>query len=172
MDGLSWNHYISPGQCCYSISLHNPLIIVSVQGYLMFNNRVHLMLLILKQYLLPVYRFSITQTGLIVIKRKSFRNHTLFCTFAVLFFHFFVYLPLPLRQETLSLFFHQAHLSSDLSLFYFLRWVVACYLPFNIHSYQTFSSYLFQCPCKNLQSLSHKQSCQCPYSTAWPCYHI
>ena len=36
------------------------------------------MLLILKQHLLPVYYFTIKQTGLIIIKRKAFRNHTLF----------------------------------------------------------------------------------------------
>ena len=45
---------MSPGQCCYSIGLHNPLIIVSVQGYLMLINRVHLMLLILKHHLLSI----------------------------------------------------------------------------------------------------------------------
>ena len=45
---------MSPGQCFYLIGLHNPLLIVSVQGYLMLINRVKLMLLILKQYLLSI----------------------------------------------------------------------------------------------------------------------
>ena len=56
---LSQKRYISPSQYCYSIGLHNPLIIVSVQGILMLINRVHLMLLILKQHLLSLYRFTI-----------------------------------------------------------------------------------------------------------------
>ena len=46
-----------PGRCCYSTGLHKPLIIVSVQGYVMLINRVLLMLLILKQHLLSIYRF-------------------------------------------------------------------------------------------------------------------
>ena len=46
--------------------------------YRMFINRVHLMLFILKQHLLLKYRFTIKQAGLVVIKRKAFRNHTLF----------------------------------------------------------------------------------------------
>ena len=91
---LSRNLCISPGQCCYSMSLYNPFIIVSVQGYLILINRVHLVLLILKQRLLPVYCFTIKQAGLIIIKRKALRNHTLFCTFAVHFLHFFVYLSI------------------------------------------------------------------------------
>ena len=74
------------------MSMHKPLIIVSVQGYLMLINRIHPMLLILKQHLLSLYRFTIKQAGLIVIKHKSFRNHTLFCAFAVFFLHFFIYL--------------------------------------------------------------------------------
>ena len=82
---LSWNRCISPEQCCYSIGLHNPFIIVSVQGYFMLINHVHLVPLILKQCLLPAYCFTIKQAGLIIIKRKAFRNHTLFCTFAALF---------------------------------------------------------------------------------------
>ena len=60
-------------------------------GYLILINRVNLMLFILKQHLLLIYCFTIKQAGLLVIKRKAFRNHTLFCTFAVLFFHSFVY---------------------------------------------------------------------------------
>ena len=77
--------------------LHNPLMIVSVKDYLMFINRVNLMLLILKQHLLSVYHFTIKQAGLIIIKRKAFRNHTLFCAFAALFFHFFVYLSIRIH---------------------------------------------------------------------------
>ena len=87
---LNQKRYMSPGQCCYAISLHKPLIIVSVQDYLI--NRVHLVLLILKQHLFTVYCFTIKQTGLIIIKREAFRNHTLFCTFTALFLHFFAYL--------------------------------------------------------------------------------
>ena len=64
MDGLSQKSHISPSQRCYSINLHNPLIGVSVQGYLMLINRVHIMLLILKQRLLSIYRFTIKQAGL------------------------------------------------------------------------------------------------------------
>ena len=60
----------------------------------MLINRIHLVFLILKQHLLSIYRFTIKQAGLIVIKREAFRNHTLFCAFAALFFHFFVYLSL------------------------------------------------------------------------------
>ena len=82
---LSRKRYIFPIQCCYIIGLHNPLIIVSVQGYLMLINRVHLVFLVLKQHLLSVYCFTIKQAGLVVIKLKAFRNHTLFCTFAALF---------------------------------------------------------------------------------------
>ena len=54
-------------------------------GYLALINRVHLILFILKQHLLPLYCFTIKQAGLIVIKHKAFSNYTLFCTFAVLF---------------------------------------------------------------------------------------
>ena len=60
------------------IIMYNPLIVVSVNGYLILINRANLMLLILKQHLLPVYRFTIKQTSPAVIKRKAFRNHTLF----------------------------------------------------------------------------------------------
>ena len=79
---------MSPGQCCYSIGLHNPLIIVSVQSYLILINRVNLVPLILDQHLLLVYCFTIEQAGLIIIKRKALGKHTFFCTFAALFFHF------------------------------------------------------------------------------------
>ena len=83
--------YISPGQYCYSIGLHNPLIVVPVQCYLMLVNRIHLMPLIFKQQLLPVSLFTIKQASLIIIKCKAFRNYTLFCIFAVVFLLFFVY---------------------------------------------------------------------------------
>ena len=66
--------YMSPGQCCYSFGLYKPLIIVSVQGYLMLVDCVYLLLLILKQYLLPVYCFTIKQAGIIVIKHKAPSN--------------------------------------------------------------------------------------------------
>ena len=91
---LSRKRYMSPGQCCYFISLNNPLIIVPVQGYLMLINHVHLVLLILKQHLLPVYCLAIKQAGLIVFKRKALSNYTLFCAFTALFFHFLVYLSI------------------------------------------------------------------------------
>ena len=76
---------MSRGQCCCSISLHEPLIIVSVKGYIVLINHVHLMLLIRKQHLLSICRFTIKQAGLAVIKGKAFRKHTFFCTFAALF---------------------------------------------------------------------------------------
>ena len=88
---------MSPGQCCYSISLHKPLISVSVQGYFILFNREHLVLLVLKQHLLSVYCFTIKQSGLIVIKRKALGNHTLFGTFAALFRHFFIYLSIRIH---------------------------------------------------------------------------
>ena len=66
-------------------------------GYPMLINCVHLMLLILKQYLLPVYCFTIKHVGLIVIKHKAFSNHTLFCTFAALFTHLIVYLSIHIH---------------------------------------------------------------------------
>ena len=59
--------------------------------------RVNLMPLILKQGLLPVYYFTIKQAGLVVIKRKAFRNHILFCALAALFLHFFVHLSLSIH---------------------------------------------------------------------------
>ena len=91
---LDQGRYISPGQCCYSIGLHNPLIIVCVQFYFTLINRVNLVLLILKRCLLPVYCFTIKQADLMIIKRKAFRNHTLLCVFAALFFSFYVYLSI------------------------------------------------------------------------------
>ena len=95
-------------------------------------------LFIFKQHLRPVYRFTIKQTSLVVIKRKAFRNHTLFCTFAAFFHHrpqnahaepsgdlsFYRHTFWPLRQQTLSWFFHQARLSWGLSPYYFFQWVV------------------------------------------------
>ena len=65
-----------------------PLIIVSVQGYLVFIDRIHLMLDILKQHLLSIYRFTIKQAGLVVIKRKTFRNHTPVLGFSSTFLFF------------------------------------------------------------------------------------
>ena len=82
---------MSPDQCCFSIDLHNPLIIVSVQSYLMLINHAQLMPLVLKQHLLSVYCFTIKQVGLAVIKRKAPSNRTLFCVYAALFLHFFAF---------------------------------------------------------------------------------
>ena len=65
--------------------LHGPLFIVSFKGYIVLINHAHLMLLILKQHLLCICRFTIKQAGLVVIKQKAFRKHTLFYTFAALF---------------------------------------------------------------------------------------
>ena len=115
---------ISPGLCCYSIGLYKTLIIVSVQGYLFLIDRVNLVLPNFKQHLLLLYCFTIKKAGLIVIKRKAFSNHTLFCTFAALLLRFFClsfyrHTSLLLRQQTLSWFFHQTHFSSGPSLFYF-----------------------------------------------------
>ena len=64
---------------------------------LFFHRPVHLVLLILKQHLLPVYCFTIKQAGLIVIKRKAFSNHTLFCSFVALPVHFFVYFSIRIH---------------------------------------------------------------------------
>ena len=130
----------------------------------MLIDRVHLALLILKQNLLPVYCFTIKKARLIIIKRKAFSNHTFFCTFAAPLLHFFLSIFLyayifALKATNFAIFFHQPHLSSGLSLFYFFRWVMACFHPLNIHPYQNFSQHLLQYPCKNLQYLSRKQSC-------------
>ena len=86
-----------PSQFCYFIGLHNPLVIDSVQGYLMLVDRVHLVFLVTKHHLLSVFCFTIKQAGLIVIKRKALSNHTLFCAFAALFLHFFVYLSIRIH---------------------------------------------------------------------------
>ena len=86
---LSRKRYMSPGQCCYSIGLYKPLIIVSVQGYLILIDQVHLVLLILKQHFLTVYCFTIKQASLLIIKRKSFSDNTFFCIFAALLLYFF-----------------------------------------------------------------------------------
>ena len=59
MDGLSQKRYISPSQCYYSIGLHNSLIAVPVQGYLMLVDRVHLVFLVHKQHLPSINRFTI-----------------------------------------------------------------------------------------------------------------
>ena len=79
--------------------MHNPLIIVSAQGYLIHINRVNLILLILKQHLPSVYCFTIKQAGLVVIKRKPFRNHTLFCTLAALSITGYKMLILSVRRS-------------------------------------------------------------------------
>ena len=67
---FSQKRYISPSQCCYSIGLHNPLIAVPVQGYLMLVDRVNLVFLVLKEPLLSIYCFTIKKAGLVVIKSK------------------------------------------------------------------------------------------------------
>ena len=132
---------------------------------------VNFVLLILKQHLLPVHCFTIKQAGRMVIKRKAFSNYTLFCTFAALILQFFLYFymhkSLPLRQQTLSRLFHQVHLSSSISLFYFFRWVVACYHPLNFTRIKPFLIIF----CNDLLSLSRTQSCLCPYSINLPCCH-
>ena len=101
--------------CCYSIDLQNPLIIVSVQGYLMLVDRVHLVFLLLKKHLLSVYCFTIKQAVLVVIKRNAFRNHILLCIFAVLFLHLFIYLSIRIHlcpyifDFSTKLIFHQTY---------------------------------------------------------------
>ena len=127
-----------------SIGLYEPPIIVSVQGYLMLISRVHLMLLILKQRLLPEYCPTVKQEGLVVIKRKVFRNHTHFCAFAALFITGHNMLMLS-RQAIYLLYAYFLALKATSSVmifprslrffirpitfFYFFRWVVACYHP-------------------------------------------
>ena len=121
---------MSRGQCRYSIGLHEPLIIVSVKGYIVLINHVHLILLILKQHLLSICCFTIKQAGLVVVKRKAFRNHTLFCTFAALFLtslSIFPYAYIFVLKATNSVMIFP-------SPFYFFRLVVDCFHPLNIHS--------------------------------------
>ena len=135
----------------------------------MFINRVHLMLFILKQHLLPMYRFTIKQAGLVVIKCKAFRNDTLFVplqrfssTSLSIFLYAYIF---ALKATNSTVIFPPSSPFMRPIFFYFFQWVVACYHPLNIHSYQTFSPHLLQYPCKNLRYLSHKQSCQYPHST-------
>ena len=145
---------------------HRPLIIVSVQGYLMFINRVHLMLLILKQCLLPVYRFTVKQAGLIVIKRKSFRNHTLFfflqrfsATSLSIFLNAYIF---ALKAANSVMIFQPSSSFIRPITFLFSPMVNGLFSSFEYPLVSNLFSTSLQCLCKNLRS--YKQSCQYPCS--------
>ena len=144
-----------------------PLIIVSIQSYLTLISRVQLVFLILKQHFLSVYWFT--------LKSMAFTDNTLLVTFVALIFHFvcpsacihfFPRYNKACHDFSTKFIFHHAY---KLSCFFLL--VVACYHPFNIHLYQTLSLHLLQCFCKSVLSLSHTQSCLCPYNIALPYFH-
>ena len=129
----------------------------------MFINRAHLMLLILKQHLLPVCGFTIKQAGLITIKFKAFFVPLQRFSSTSLVFFLYAYI-FALRATSSIMIFPPSSSFMRSITFYFLRWIVAYYHPLSIYPYQTFSSHLLQCLYKNLPSLSRKQSCRYPYS--------
>ena len=147
-----------PGQFCYSIGLYKPPIIVSVQGYLMLIDRVHLVLLNLKQHLLPVYCFTIKQ---------AFSDHTFFYTFAALLLHFlsiFLYEYIFALKATNSVMIFPPS-SSFIRPITFLFFLMGSDL-FSSFEYPLVSNHFstsFRMSCKlvmslYLRSLSHKQN--------------
>ena len=138
---------MSPGLCCYFIGLYKPLIIVSVQGYLM---------------LIATCILFHHQTGRSYSHQtQGFCNHTLFCTlqrFSSTFLRscwaarwpifLYAYIFALRATNSVMIFPPSSSFIKPITFFYFFRWVVACFHPLNIHSYQTFSPHLLQCPCK------------------------